>query len=113
MLGGVSANAGQRSAFFDNLKYVLIVLVVVGHAANLFVNTFPIYSQLFFFIYLFHMPAFIFVTGLFAQSRLTADGGFRIGRVGQMLVLYLIGYTGVFLWIGSCVKKTWRSPLGT
>ena len=92
-----TATTKPRSAYFDNLKYVLIVLVVVGHFADPFSASFPTYRQLFFFIYLFHMPLFVFATGLFVKSRLTADGGFKIGRVGQFLVLYLIGYTGVFL----------------
>lgn len=89
--------AGGRIAYFDNLKYVLIVLVVVGHFINSFSDVFPGYGSLFFFIYLFHMPLFVLTTGLFAQGMLRADGLFRIGRVLQFLLLYLLLYSVVYV----------------
>lgn len=56
----------QRISFWDNLKGILIILVVVGHFlygycdtghSKYIVNT----------IYMFHMPAFVFVSGYFAK----------------------------------------------
>lgn len=89
--------SAERLAYFDNLKYVLIVLVVVGHFLDPFSKVFAGYSQAFVFIYLFHMPLFVFATGLFAGRLLQADGSFRIARVPQFLVLYLGLYTGLFV----------------
>lgn len=91
----VTGDSG-RVPFFDNLKYVLIVLVVVGHYIDPFASLFPAYGPLFFWIYLFHMPLFVLTTGLGAQRLLQADGGFRIARVGQFLLLYLVLYAGIY-----------------
>ncbi len=56
----------ERVALWDNLKFILIVLVVVGHFVNIKNN--DIYHSIFIFIYSFHMPLFIFVSGLFHKN---------------------------------------------
>lgn len=56
-----------RIALFDNIKGLLIILVVVGHVAHPVHNDNPAISCLFDVIYLFHMPLFVFVSGLFAK----------------------------------------------
>lgn len=56
----------QRDYRFDNLKLLLIFLVVFGHMLELIDNrtfTFDLYLA----IYAFHMPAFVFVSGYFAR----------------------------------------------
>lgn len=55
----------QRCYKIDNLKTLLIILVVVGHFASQYIEEFDIYKSVFTFIYAFHMPVFIFVSGLF------------------------------------------------
>jgi len=57
----------KRDYYFDNLKFLLIALVVVGHTIE------PISSSgnlkfLYILIYLFHMPLFSFVTGYFSKK---------------------------------------------
>lgn len=53
----------ERVYRFDNLKLLLIILVVFGH--NLaFV---PYSHETYIYIYTFHMPCFIFITGYFAK----------------------------------------------
>lgn len=54
-----------RSAKYDNIKALLIFCVVFAHLQNLFSGAFS--EALFRTIYVFHMPAFIFVTGRFAR----------------------------------------------
>ncbi len=61
----------ERLSYFDNVKGVLIALVVVGHLLEPLTKTSS--GNLFGFaladaIYLFHMPLFVFVTGLFSKS---------------------------------------------
>lgn len=59
----------QRVAYYDNLKGILIVLVVVGHLLEpVAVSANMTTMQFVDFIYLFHMPLFIFVSGLFCKS---------------------------------------------
>ena len=51
----------KREYLFDNLKFILITLVVVGHIMtslrSIYVGKF-----LYLFIYFFHMPAMIFIS---------------------------------------------------
>ena len=56
----------QRLYRFDNIKFILIFLVVFGHMLEFtpgYTNTHDIYR----IIYSFHMPVFIFVSGYFAR----------------------------------------------
>ncbi|HEX5569563.1 MAG TPA: acyltransferase family protein [Streptomyces sp.] len=59
---------GQRDAFFDNAKYLAIVLVVVGHAWGLMLNESRSVQAAYNFVYAFHMPAFIVISGYFSRS---------------------------------------------
>ncbi|MDE7206455.1 MAG: acyltransferase family protein, partial [Lachnospiraceae bacterium] len=54
----------QRNYRIDNIKAVLIFLVVFGHMLELIAA-----KQIYLIIYSFHMPAFIFVTGYYAKFR--------------------------------------------
>ena len=84
--------AGQRVSYFDNLKGMLIFLVVLGHFLAYLSTTADnhLMYTLLVFIYAFHMPAFIFVSGLFAYKTYTAEKGFRAENVLFYLALYLI-----------------------
>ena len=53
---------------FDNLKFLLILLVVIGHFCDLYINDYVVLKKIFIFVYAFHMPLFIFVTGLFQKK---------------------------------------------
>ena len=57
----------KRIPLWDNLRFLLIVCVVVGHYIDQ-INCGP-YRSLFFFITIFHMPLFLFVSGLFHSNR--------------------------------------------
>ena len=52
----------QRIFALDNLKGILIILVVVGHCIQFTTNDFDNVA-LFRFIYAFHMPLFMWVSG--------------------------------------------------
>lgn len=54
----------SRSSLFDNLRAGLIFLVVLGHfLEEATMSTYAPYGTM--FIYLFHMPLFVFVSGMF------------------------------------------------
>lgn len=57
----------ERIAIWDNYKFLLILLVVVGHIAQDLSSTSKLMHVIFNYIYLFHMPAFLFVSGLFSK----------------------------------------------
>ena len=56
-----------RDPWLDNTKLVLITLVVVGHGWALLSHS-PLTSWLYDFLYLWHMPAFLVVTGYLSRS---------------------------------------------
>lgn len=58
----------ERIVLWDNLKFILITLVVVGHFADVFTVKSFSYQSLYMFIYAFHMPLFIFISGLFHKD---------------------------------------------
>ena len=55
----------SRNYRFDNIKFILITLVVFGHFLELINGQAT--DNLYRTIYLFHIPAFIFITGYFAK----------------------------------------------
>lgn len=86
---GVKAPAQrERIALFDNVKGLLIVLVVFGHIAHPVHNSNPVLSALFDIIYLFHMPLFVLVSGLFAKGAYR-DGKLNVNRIISFAVLGL------------------------
>ena len=56
-----------RNDYFDNIKSVLITLVVIGHFLLPLEST-RLKDGLVNVIYLFHMPMFIMVSGYFAKG---------------------------------------------
>ena len=52
-----------RVSLWDNLKFMAIVLVVVGHFADYLTETSMVSRSIRLFIYAFHMPLFFFVSG--------------------------------------------------
>lgn len=57
----------ERSVYWDNLKGFLIFIVVFAHFLFQFTIN-PTISGIVNFIYTFHMPAFVFVSGYFGKS---------------------------------------------
>jgi fucose 4-O-acetylase-like acetyltransferase len=60
--------AKQRDAFFDNAKYLAIVLVAVGHAWEPLRSDSRTVTALYTIVYAFHMPAFIVISGYFSRG---------------------------------------------
>lgn len=66
---GISRN--NRDERIDSVKYCLMVLVIVGHvfSQKLFYST-PGCSVVWEWIYMFHMPLFVFLSGFFHTKRI-------------------------------------------
>ncbi|MFF7975569.1 acyltransferase family protein [Streptomyces sp. NPDC007905] len=58
----------QRDAFFDNAKFLAIVLVAMGHAWEPLKGDSRILEALYTVVYTFHMPAFIIISGFFSRG---------------------------------------------
>lgn len=63
----------MRDNRFDNLKGLLIFLVVFGHSMEVFKSYDIISETLYMFIYMFHMPVFVFVSGYFSKNSSTSS----------------------------------------
>ncbi|MFI2185750.1 acyltransferase family protein [Streptomyces sioyaensis] len=62
------AKAKPRDAFFDNAKYLAIVLVAMGHSWEPLRDGSRTAAALYITVYAFHMPAFIIISGYFSRS---------------------------------------------
>ncbi|MFD6533249.1 acyltransferase family protein [Streptomyces sp. NPDC060184] len=65
---GAAPAAKKRDPYFDNAKYLAIVLVAVAHAWEPLMGDSRAARSLYMVIYTFHMPAFILVSGYFSRS---------------------------------------------
>lgn len=63
----------ERDKSFDFIKGVLIFLVVWGHCIHFFVDGDYLLDPFYIWIYSFHMPLFIFVSGYFATRTVNGD----------------------------------------
>jgi len=59
--------AKVRDPWFDNAKMALVLLVVVGHSWTLLPHN-VVNDHLYDFLYAWHVPAFVFVTGYLSRS---------------------------------------------
>lgn len=84
----------KREYLYDNIRGILILLVVLGHALEYFRLDNKVGAFIYVFIYLFHMPVFIFISGYFsknlAKGRATAVETFLVPYLLLNLILSLI-----------------------
>ena len=57
----------KRNPYWDNVKGILVILVVLGHLLELMAGRIPGALYLWSMIYSFHMPAFLIISGYFAK----------------------------------------------
>ncbi|WP_172199755.1 acyltransferase family protein [Saccharibacillus qingshengii] len=77
----------RRDAYFDNLKVLLIALVVIGHLIEPLSGS-ETFRPLYLWIYSFHIPLFVLISGFFCKK--ITSGDYRIKVVGTLIVPYLI-----------------------
>lgn len=85
-----------RDYWYDNAKAVLIILVVVGHLATTDIS--PQYDWvdgIAKFIYFFHMPVFMAISGRFSRGRINRKDYGK--AITHLLIPYLILQTGMLL----------------
>ncbi|MCQ2547980.1 MAG: CapA family protein [Clostridia bacterium] len=81
----------ERSSYWDNIKGLLIFLVVFAHC--LFdIQDSVLTNSVVDAIYFFHMPAFVFVSGYFSKS----DNSRSAVSILKLLIAYLL-FMGVFI----------------
>lgn len=58
----------KRSAYWDNMKGLLMILVVFAHILFQLQDNSDTINSIVDYIYMFHMPAFIFISGFFGKN---------------------------------------------
>ena len=100
------------SYLIDNFKVLLIFLVVFNHiiAFNL-VKVDTVVRYVWYAITIFHMPAFIFVSGYLSKKPQNELKNFK-----NLLIPYILGYTLTWysqIWLGRSVDYEILRPTGT
>jgi len=86
-------NHKNRIYKYDNAKAILIFLVVVGHLTTIYASDSHLVRWITLWIYTFHMPAFIFITGLLHKRYATvASAGRTYMRWDRFWGYLLCGY---------------------
>lgn len=74
----------KRVYLWDNLKFFLITLVVVGHFISYYFE-FDSFKEIYIFIYSFHMPLFFFISGMFHQNKNVAQKVYCYFSIGMLI----------------------------
>ncbi|CAM3216949.1 Fucose 4-O-acetylase-like acetyltransferase [Stackebrandtia soli] len=107
-----SAGGKPKDPYFSNAKFILIVLVVCGHAWALVMGDNDIVRGLYYTLYDFHMPAFILICGYFSKS-FTARPDQMQRLIAGVLAPYLIFsilYGTQRIWTGGEFKLSLFHP---
>lgn len=83
-----------REYYFDNLKFLLIFLVVLGHFVEWSMYKSNNAKIIWTFLYSFHMPLFVFISGYFAKNAIKSK---NVNRAIMFFVMYLLIKTILFI----------------
>lgn len=90
--------SNTRIAKWDNLKFLLMMTVVMGYTFDYYTDESIALNWLNFFVYIFHMPAFIFVSGLFMKNTVNNK------KYDRMFSYLILGFaTKMFKFIANCI----------
>lgn len=93
-----------RIAYFDNLKFFLILTVVFGHAADYYTKSSAMMRYLYIFIYTFHMPLFILLSGYFMKSMI-GQSTFKVDKICSYFILYLFMQITIYIMKIAVMKE--------
>ncbi|RYM05765.1 acyltransferase [Sporolactobacillus sp. THM7-7] len=102
----------MRDSYFDNVKFFLILLVVFGHSLTNLKSEIQAISSLYTFIFLFHMPAFILISGYFSKH-FQRPGYVKkiIKKLAIPYIIFQIAYSAFFYIAGY--EPNFSIPLTT
>ncbi len=97
----LTAGDTERDAYLDNARFLLVLLVVVGHAIRPVIDLTLAGRALYFTIFAFHIPALVFLSGYLTKtSEVTPAVAKNLAR--RLLVPYVIfevGYAYFRSWV--------------
>lgn len=81
----------KRIALWDNVKFLLMITVVVGHFINCDLDSSHLFRSAYIFIWSFHMPLFIFISGMFHKNKNVKEKAVSYFSIYAVLkILYLV-----------------------
>ncbi|ATD56826.1 hypothetical protein BTM21_03280 [Clostridium chauvoei] len=87
----------KRNYLLDNLKVLLIFCVVFGHVIEYYINQSQILKGIYIFIYIFHMPLFVFISGYFSKNIEKISKSAIKGLLLPYIIFNMIWYTAVYI----------------
>nr|WP_242552908.1 acyltransferase family protein [Streptomyces beijiangensis] len=97
-------SAPRRDPFFDNAKYLAIVLVAIGHSWEPLPGGGRVVESLYTLVYAFHMPVFIIIAGYFSRSF-----DLRRERVWRLFATLVVPYA-VFEVAYTLFQRAFKDP---
>lgn len=71
---------------WDNIKFLLIFCVVLGHMTDVYADNSLLSNCIRLFLFTFHMPAFVFISGLFEKKNIKER---RYNKIFSYLILFV------------------------
>ncbi|WP_130802580.1 acyltransferase family protein [Acinetobacter ihumii] len=101
----------MRDSSLDKAKGLLIFLVVFGHVLERFIGWTTSSSALLTFIYSFHMPAFIFISGLLFKNKNLFEKAVFFTVLAVVFQFFYFCFESVWTihqyWLGWIIKPYW------
>lgn len=87
-----------RDYFFDNARFILIMLVVIGHFIQPLQSSILPAKYLWRLIYVLHMPCMIFISGYFSKKYVhNRSGRLDVQKPFTYAVLYIAAWISMFV----------------
>ena len=97
LFSGEEYDQKGREYYFDNAKFILILLVVLAHFCSPLKSEHEYIDTMWIVINTMHMPCLIFISGYFAKSYIKKDGTIKMQRLFTYVVYYVASQLSVSL----------------
>lgn len=109
MVKVLTNNEKERNYFFDNLRGILILLVVMAHFISPLGKATGI-KFLYRYIYIFHMPGMLFISGYFFKSSIK-EGKLLKNKIFNYCFLYIV-FQVIYTIINGGKFSIYQSQMG-
>lgn len=91
----------KRNYLLDNLKVILIFSVVFGHTIEYYINQNDILRGVYMYIYIFHMPLFIYISGYLSKKSSKSTTNIISNLLIPYVFFNIVWYTSVYFVTGE------------
>lgn len=91
-------NDSSRDPYIDNLRFLLIILVVLGHFLSQLIEI-KEFKYLYYIIHIFHMPCFVFVSG-YVSKHVHKNGTYNTNKIMSLFWMFLLFKIGNYICTG-------------